>query len=152
MDVFGHLLSVLMFIENTSARITNEQAMKDENCRVWGPIESSRTCCKNGPFWPLLVSTEVDQKYISDYYQCFGPWELVSLLQLHFLFGMARVGFTMNYANGKGVDRESYRLISPPPPPLIYPHMQHYIYFVRLLRTVIVWVLCGDLKAFLRRT
>ena len=86
MDVFGLRLSVLMFIENTSARITNEHAMKDGKCRAWGPVKSSRTCCKNGPFWSLLVSTEVDQKYISDYYQCFGPLELVGLLRLQFFF------------------------------------------------------------------
>ena len=91
MDVFGLRLSVLMFIENTSARITNEHAMKDGNCRAWGPVQSSRTCCKNGPFWPLLVSTEVDQKYISGYYQCFGPLEFAGLLRLHFFW------------NGKGL-------------------------------------------------
>lgn len=73
--------------------------LKDGNCRAWGPVQSSRTCCKNGPFWPLLVSTEVDQKYISEYYQCFGPFELVSLLRLHFFFW-----------NGKGLGSE---LITP---------------------------------------
>ena len=66
-------------------------------------------------------------------------WNLWACSYSNFLFfGMARVW--------TGVDRESYRLISP----LIYPP-QHYIYLVRFPRTVIVWVLCGDLKAFLRR-
>ena len=127
MDVFGHLLSVLMFIENTSARITNEHAMKDGNCRVWGPVQSSRTYCKNGPFWPLLVSTEVDQKYISDYYQCFGPWELVSFLQLHFLFGMARVWVHNELRKFEGCGQGVLPINLTPPPPHISSHATLYL-------------------------
>ena len=76
----------------------------------------------------------------------------MSFLQLHFLFGMARVWVHNELRKWEGCGQGVLPINLPLPPPPIYPHMQHYIYFVRLPRTVIVWALCGDLKAFLRRT
>ena len=73
--------------------------LKDEKCRTWGPVQSSRTCCKNGPFWPLLVSTEVDQKYISEYYQCSG-----SNFFFFFFLEWQGFGFIINWDRcGQGV-------------------------------------------------
>ena len=149
MDVFGLRLSVLMFIENTSARITNEHAIISLRS-IWkmGTVElealfrSHVRAAKTAHSGLYLLALKLIRNILASIINALVHKNLWACSDSIFLEWQG-FGLIIKLRKWPGVDRESYRLLSP----LRYPHMQHYIYFVRLPRTVIVWVLYGDWKA-----
>ena len=156
MDVFGLRLSVLMFIENTLARITNEHAIiwsiwKMRSVELEALFRVRVRAAKTALSDLYLLALKLIRNILAIIINALVHENLWACSNSIFCLewqGLGSQWITQMEGCGQGVLPIN---LTPPPPP-IYPHMQHYIYFVRLLRTVIVWVLCGDLKAFLRRT